>query len=235
MSGEISLSKRLACAASPVTCLVTLGLVVAPAVAEAASSSEATANQAAQAQNLIDASTGIVKTLEQEPHMDALLKKAKGILVIPQYGSNNDGGPGQAVALLDNGRGWSDPAFYTFRSVNLGPTAKYGSLGSVVLVARDQHALDAFKNDRPFSIGRRSSLTVANYDQATGAPTGHGDLLMWTDLYRDFNKVPTDIRGIRSNGVENQAYYGRNVDASNIMNGSAKNARADSLTKVLPG
>jgi hypothetical protein len=99
----------------------------------------------------------------------------------------------------------------------------------------NQHALDAFKKDQPFNIGRGSGLTVANYDQATGEPVRHEDFVMWTDLYRDFNKVPTRIADVEWNGAENNAYYGHNVDAANIMNGSAKNAQADSLTKVLPG
>jgi lipid-binding SYLF domain-containing protein len=229
------ISKLLVRASLPATCLFAVGLAAAPALAAPAQPSEAAANRAANAQDLVSATTGVIKTMDQEPQMSALLKQAKGVLVIPQYGNQNDGGPGRGVVLFNNGRGWSDPAFYNFRSISLGPTTQYGSLGSVVLIAVNQHALDAFKSNQPFAIGRDSGLTVANYQQASGEPTGHADFVMWTDLYRDFNKIPTHVAGVQWNGTENDAYYGHNVDANNIMNGAAKNAKADTLTKVLPG
>lgn len=226
----------------PVACILAAGLAVAPAAAQTsvqkdkpAASSEATANRVANDQDLVNAATGIVKTIKQDPHMAALLVKAKGVFIIPKYGHSSDGGSGRGVVLANNDHGWSDPAFYTYRHINLGPTVQYGSLGSVVLVLMDQHALNAFKAGQAFSIDHKSSLSVADYRRAPESQMAKDDIVMWSDLYRNLSGVPARITGIAWNGAENQAYYGQSVDAGKVIDGSATNAKADALTKVLPG
>lgn len=228
------LSSLFVRAALPGTCIIALGLLT-PAFAAPAQPGEAVANQAAQDQNRVEASVGILKTIEQEPDMASLLKDAKGIVVIPQYGSEHDGGAGKSVVVFRTKDGWSDPAFYAFSGISLGPHVKYGSLGSVVLIATNQHAMDALKKGQPFTIGGDSGLSVANYDQANGQPTAHKDFIMWTDVFRDFNQVPVHVAKVDWNSAENNAYYGQKVNAGQIIGGSATNSKGRKLTQVLPG
>lgn len=229
----------------PLASLFAMGLAIAPALAEqngtaeptsATKSDQAPANQwqVSEDQSLVNELAGVVKTMEAEPHLADLLKKAKGVFIVPKYGREGYGRNGTGVVLVDHDNKWTDPAFYDFRRISLGPKVQ-ASAGSVALLLMDQRAVDAFKNPRAFSLKAGSGLSIYNYSRNAKIAGGRHDIVMWTDVFRDFARVPVSISDISWDAPHNQAYYGRNIEMKNILDGAATNAGADNLKQILPG
>src|SRR5206468_2142480 len=95
----------------------------------AASASDATPaprvnrDELADAQNLVTEATRALQKMKSDPQVKALMQRAKGIFIVPNYGRGaflvgGQGGEGAMVAREDGK--WSDPVFYNIGGISVG-------------------------------------------------------------------------------------------------------------------
>lgn len=167
--------------------------------------------------------------------MTGLLKSAAGAFIVPNYGRDGYGGKGMGLLVVNRDNRWTDPGFYDFRSISLGPTV-HASSGSVVLLLRDRRALDSFETaNHTFSLKPGSGLSVISYSRHAKITDRKHDLVMWTDVFRDSVGVPLTISDVSWDWPRNETYYGEHTAVAKILGGSAINDRANELNGALLG
>lgn len=189
------------------------------------------------AQKLVNEAVTVVKKMELDPQLVGLMKQAKGLYIVPEFGRGAAivgarGGAGLVVVRQNSG--WSHPAFYNFGAISLGAQAG-GSGGSVVFLLMNQSAVDTFKSDNKFSLNTEAGFTIGNYSSNAQASWGKGDIIMWSDTAGAYIGATISVTDINWDDDNNQTYYGENVDMSKILQGDVSNTGADNLQGVLPG
>ncbi|HEY7665063.1 MAG TPA: lipid-binding SYLF domain-containing protein [Xanthobacteraceae bacterium] len=198
----------------------------------------APANKTSDAQGLVDQAVQVVNKMKSDPQLVNLMKKAKGLYIVPEFGRGafivgGRGGAGLVTIRQQNGT-WSDPAFYDFGAISLGAQAG-GSGGSVVFLLMDQSAVDAFKSGNKISLNTGAGLSIVNYSANAQASWGKGDIIMWSDTAGAYAGATVSVTDINWADGNNRQYYGKNVDMTKILNGTATNASAAELKNALPG
>lgn len=189
------------------------------------------------AQQLVDEAVQVVKKMESDRQLADVMRQAKGIYIVPEFGRGAvivgaRGGAG-LVTVRENGK-WSDPAFYDFGAISLGPQIG-GSGGSVAFLLMSQGAVDAFKSGNKFSLNAGAGLSIVNYSANGQASWGKGDIVMWSNTSGAYVGATVSVTDVNWDDQNNRQYYGQNVDMTKILNGSASNAKASELIKALPG
>ncbi|QQO23415.1 lipid-binding SYLF domain-containing protein [Bradyrhizobium diazoefficiens] len=193
-------------------------------------------NQNNSAQQVVGEAVNVVKQMEKDQQLVGLMKKAKGLFIVPKFGRGAvivgaRGGEG-LVTVRENGK-WSDPAFYDFGAISLGPQIG-GSGGSVVFLLMDQSAVDAFKSGNKFSLNADAGLSIVNYSGGSQASWGKGDIVLWTNTSGAYVGATVSVTDVNWSDTNNRAYYGKKTDMSQVLNGSVTNANASELISVLP-
>ena len=192
---------------------------------------------ASDPQELVNSGVSIVKKMKDDPQVAKLLRQAKGIYIVPEFGRGAAivgvrGGAG-LVLVRDNG-GWSDPAFYDFGAISVGPQVG-ASGGSVVFLLMNQKAVDAFKNHSNFSLNADAGLSIVTYSANAQASWGKGDIVMWSDTAGAYVGTTISVTDVNWDDDNNRAYYGKRVDISKIWQGDVHNSNAKALKEALPG
>ncbi|MSO73459.1 MAG: hypothetical protein EXQ84_07660 [Rhodospirillaceae bacterium] len=155
--------------------LVARGLLLAPAAI--AFSNPARADDVISARQILDEAAITVERVRTEmkpsPDMDNLLRRAKGVLVIPSYykaGFIIGGayGDGVLVTRLPDG-GFGDPAFYRMTSGSIGLQIGMDS-AAVVLMILTEKGLSAVLNDE-FKLGANVGMTIGSIGVGAEAAT----------------------------------------------------------------
>jgi len=190
-----------------------------------------------EVQSLLKSATAEVKAMQQNPQLKQLLAKAKGVYLVPEFGRGAlivGGRGGAGMVLAKNDGKWSDPAFYDFGGISVGPQAG-GSGGKVAYILMTKNAVDAFKSGNKISLNSGAGLTVVDFSHNGQASWGKGDIIMWTDnsgLYAGANVSATDINWADNN---NQSYYGRKVQPDKVLAGDIDTPDATALKSALAG
>jgi len=189
------------------------------------------------AQNLVNEAVQVVRTMEKDQQLANAMKKAKGIYIVPRFGRaavvvGARGGAG-LVTVRQDGK-WSDPAFYDFGAISLGPQVG-GSGGAVAFLLMSQGAVDAFKSGNKFSLNAEAGLSIVNYSANSQASWGKGDIVMWSDTAGAYIGATVSVTDINWDDERNRQYYGTNADVTKILNGNVSNAGARELISALPG
>ncbi|MGA7804959.1 YSC84-related protein [Bradyrhizobium sp.] len=187
-------------------------------------------------QALVNDSVGVIKKMEADNKLAQLVKTAKGLYIVPEFGRGAlvvgaRGGAG-LLTVHENGK-WSDPAFYDLGGISVGPQVG-GSGGAVVFVLMNQKAVDAFRRSDSFSLNAGAGISIANYSDNSQESWGKSDIVLWSDTAGAYIGATISVTDITSNREDDRNYYGKNVDLTNILNGSVTNANAAELTTVLP-
>ncbi|HTT84872.1 MAG TPA: lipid-binding SYLF domain-containing protein [Rhizomicrobium sp.] len=213
------------------TALLLLGCAMAsgPAVA-------ATARDARDAQTLVNESGSVLKTMEADPHMKALLTRAKGIFIVPEFGRGAlivgaRGGSG-LVMVKDNGH-WSDPAFFGLGGISFGAQAG-GSGGAIAMLLMTNKAVNDFRGNANFSLNAGAGLSIINYSANTQASWGKGDIVVWSDTGGAYAGATVSATDIGASTDDNDAYYHGHPAPGQILDGDYTNPKARSLTDLLP-
>lgn len=224
-------AKKLAASAA-VLSLVMIG----PALA-ASSSNNGAINQSGPEQ-VVDASASAVHTLSANSSFTNLLKKAKGVFIVPTLvkGAVVVGGSGGTGVLLahDNGH-WSDPAFMTIGSISIGAQAG-AKAGSVVMFLMTPKALAAFTQHDNFSINGNANLTIVSWSPNAQGSVGKGDVIVWSGENGIFAGLDISGGDVHADTGLDKAYYNNRLrDTKQIIQSQISPANASKLTSELPG
>jgi lipid-binding SYLF domain-containing protein len=193
----------------------------------AADDQQQTVDDSLAALRAMKADTGITKT--------GLLRRAKAVLIVPSavsaaFGIGGTGG--RAVLLVRTAHGWSDPAFYSVASASAGFQIGAKEVTSVLLIMTDR-ALRSFLQDSNVTIGAQANLTAVRYDVNRVATLGDADTILWSKTEGFFAGGAVQAQGFVQNTESDRAYYGRDVNASQIAAGAVRNRGADRLRAAL--
>lgn len=168
----------------------------------------------ADAQARVEKAATVVDRMKTEPKVDALLRQAKGVLVVPDYGKaawivGGQGGVGVLTAHRGDDR-WSPPAFYTIGGLSIGFQAG-GEIGPVAFILMTDRAVKQFEDrTNRFSLGADAGLTVVAFsDQADIASTNGApaDVVAWSGAKGLFGGVSVGATDVVMNTNLNDSYY----------------------------
>jgi len=188
------------------------------------------------AQQIVNDAVQTVHEMRRDAHFSNLLKRAKGVYILPTLvkGALIVGGQGgQGVLLARENGTWSDPAFLSIGSISIGVQAG-AKAGPVAMLLMTNKALNDFTQANNFSINGNAGLTVITYSAHGQAPVGKGDIIIWSNASGAYAGVNVNGTDITSNSNEDQSYYGRKVSTSQIVQGKVNNPQADALRSALP-
>lgn len=208
----------------------------APAVA-AKAAAEPASRQSQTAQQRVDAALEVVRTMQAEPRMQAVLEQARGVLLVPTYGKaavgvGAQGGAGLLLLKQADGT-WSSPAFYNLGGLSVG--LQVGAAGGpMALVLNNDKAVDEFMKRNNLSLTAEAGLTVVNWARLAQGSVGTGDIIAWTNTKGLFGDVATvGVNDIRFNQTLTNAYYGRTITPRDVATGTVRNDQAQALQKAL--
>jgi lipid-binding SYLF domain-containing protein len=196
---------------------------------------------ARQAQDEINGSAVAVNRMRAEPKMAALLRSAKGVLVVPDYGRGAyfiGGQGGRGVLLLrESGARWSEPAFYSLGGASVGLQAG-GEAGPVALILMTGNAVDRFRdNTSTWQLGANTGLTVANFSgaQTVESINPKADIVRWSGAKGLYGGISAGATYITPDATLDDAYYHRMLTTQQILSDEVHTRRTASLREALAG
>ena len=212
----------------------------ATAAPDAGQAAPGTASQAraeaSTARHVVEA-TGVVRRMAAEPRLRTLLRDARGVFVVPQYGRaaiglGASGGAGLLLVKTASGA-WSDPGFFNIGSVGIG--LQLGAqTGPLVFILNNDKAVAEFKKKNNFALSADAGLTVVNWTRLAQGTGGAGDIVVWSATRRLFgNAASVNVVDVRFNERATAAYHGQSANAEQVIEGKVGNAKADSLKEAL--
>ena len=147
------------------------------------------------------------------------VKDAKALLIVPNLWKaglilGGSAGSGILVAWDEKAEDWSQPAFYTVRSVSLGAQAG-GEVAEVIMMVRSRNALEAlYKN--MFKLGGDASVAAGPVGVGSQWNVA-GDVLTFAQCQGLFVGLDYDGSIARVNDDSNKAYYGKAVSLVDII------------------
>lgn len=208
---------------------------VGPAREAATPGTERHKREMKKATEHVNKAVQVVQQMQAAPEMRALLQKAQGVFVVPDYGGAALGvgaRGGAGVLLVRSGDTWSSPAFYNMGGISAGLQAG-AEAGAIAFVLNDQKALNSFMQNNKFSLGADAGLTVADWSKRGEGSAGWGNITAWADTKGLFGGVALNITDIDYDEDETSAYYQRQVAARDVLSGKVRNPQADTLRQTL--
>lgn len=197
----------------------------------------ANSNNKSSAQQLVNDAAQTVQKIKADSRFEKMLKQSKGVFIMPNVvkAAFIIGGKGaQGVLLKHNSDGtWSNPVFLSLWSASIGAQIG-GKAGPAAMILMTDKAVNDFTQSNNFSLGANAGLTVINYSAQGQAPVGKGDIVVWSDQAGVFAGIDVNGANINQNPGEDQAYYGKQVTAKQILSGNVSNPDAQKLKQELP-
>ena len=193
-------------------------------------------DEAREAIDQVRGATEVLSKMKQDTDAQALLDRAQGVFIVPQYGRGAavvGARGGEGVLVVRNANGWAGPAFYDYGGLSIGAQAG-GQGGSLVMVLMNQRAVDSFKGDTDFSVNADAGLTIAEYSEAAQASLPDKDIVVWSDTEGLFAGAAVGMTGVRWDADDNRAYYNKPASVEQIFMGSVKNPNSKQLHEELP-
>lgn len=189
-----------------------------------------------EAQNHLQKSVKVIQQMDADPGMKNLLKQAKGVYIVPDYGRAALGvgaRGGAGVLFVKQDDKWGNPAFYNMGGVSVGAQAGVEA-GAIALVLNSQKALDSFKKDNNFSLNAEAGLTVINWSAKAQGSAGKGDVVAWSDTKGAFGDLAVSVTDINFDEKETGAFYGtKTASAADVISGKMKAPRSPALQDAL--
>ncbi|AWL06994.1 lipid-binding SYLF domain-containing protein [Massilia oculi] len=227
-----------------VLCTALPAFAQAPASTAGAPDAQPTVTGASEAQRKqtaarhVDDAARAAQTMAADPKLAALLKRARGVYILPRYGRaalgvGAEGGAGVLLARRADGS-WGDPAFFNTGAIGIGLQAG-AETGPVAFVLMNQRAVDHFRSKNNFSISADAGLTIVTYARLAEGSTG-GDIVAWSGSKGLFaNALTVAIQDIRFNQGLTDAYYGQALSARQVLEREQNIDQAAALRKALGG
>jgi len=199
---------------------------------------QARAEDTAEAQGRVDKAVAVVDQMKTDPSANALLREARGVMVVPDYGKAGfivGGQGGVGVLMARHGGEWSDPAFFTIGGLSIGLQAG-GEVGSIAYVLMTEKAVDAFESHtNKFTLGADAGLTVVSYtgNATIAATTPPADVVVWSGAKGLFGGVSVGATDVVQNTKLDESYYQGFVNTRQILAGQVTNPHAHDLRVAL--
>jgi SH3 domain-containing YSC84-like protein 1 len=195
------------------------------------------AREASDAQEQVNDAMAVVNQMKKDAKLNTMLDKARGVLIIPDYGraaAAVGGEGGEGVALLRHGASdWTAPAFYDIGGLSVGPQVGVEG-GAVALLLMTDRTVQMFMDQHNnFSLDANAGLTIANWSAKGEGSAGRGDVIVWSNTKGLFAGGALAVSDIRWDADENEAFYGAEVDARTILSGNVDSDRAKPLREAL--
>lgn len=179
-----------------------------------------------------------VREMRADAEASELLQGAEGLFIIPSYAVGallvgGIGGEGVLVARGNEGE-WGDPVFYNIESAELQLPA--GSrLGSIVMVLQTEDSVSRFLSGRKFVVSDWANLTIHAWTAAGrhAAPSQDPDIVLWSDVEGLLARSSFEFYNIKCDRHEVSQYYGKSIDARQILKGEIENPHDNPLSREL--
>lgn len=199
------------------------------------------ADAARQAQDEISGATVAVRRMQAEPETAALLRSAKGVLVVPDYGKGAyfiGGQGGRGVLLLRaSAHAWSQPAFYSLGGASIGLQVG-GEAGPIAMLLMTERAVRQFESHAStWQLGAHTGLTVANSSarQTVVSANPKADVVMWSGVKGLYGGISAGATYITPDSGLDDAYYHRMVTSRQILASAVRTRRTVDLREALAG
>lgn len=194
-------------------------------------------SDATGAQKVVAGAAQDIHTLTAGQNFTNLLKRAKGVFIIPTAfkGALVVGGSGGTGVLLvrDNGH-WSDPAFLTLGSISIGAQAGAKG-GTLVLFLMTDKAVADFTQKNNFSLNANASLAIVKWSPSAQGAAGKGDVIVWSGENGVFAGVDVSGADIHADTGYDKAYYNNKLtNTKEIIQSRISPANASKLMTELP-
>ena len=185
----------------------------------------ALADDATEAKQLVDKAKMTLEGFQTAKEMDGfrdLMKTAKGIFIAPQvlkgaFIVGASGGSGVFLARDGKSQKWFGPAFYTIGEASFGLQIG-GSASEIVLLAMTDRGVTAFLSNN-LKLGADGSVAVGPVGIGAAAATANlsADILSFSRAKGLFGGVSVDGAVVAVRDGLNEAYYGKKVNATDIL------------------
>lgn len=194
-------------------------------------------DDARDAQQRVDAAVHVVHEMKQDPHLASLLDRARGVYIIPRYGSGAfivGGHGGVGVVLVKHDGRWSDPAFYNIGGASVGFQAG-ATGGSVAMLLMTDNAVRHFMDtDHRWTLSGGAGLTIAKYNGSQYARAGNlQDVIIWSNVRGLYGGLTAGVTHIAPDKHMDRAYYDQKTDSHEILTGQVSNHHANGLRDAL--
>jgi lipid-binding SYLF domain-containing protein len=186
--------------------------------------------------DLLRRATRTAEHMNRDPAFDQarrMLHHARAVLIVPSLvkgGFIFGGEGGNGVLLARTGRGWSNPAFYSFGGASFGFQIGLEQAEIVLLIMSDR-ALRAVERAQ-FKFGAGAGLTVVTLSggaEGATAPNLSGDIVVWTSATGAYGGLTLNGSIINPREEWNEDFYGRPVRVPEILSGRVRNPQANAL------
>ncbi|MCK8601068.1 lipid-binding SYLF domain-containing protein [Desulfoferrobacter suflitae] len=196
------------------------------------------ADDATESIQLVQKAAMTFQNFENAEEMGAfrdLMKTAKGVFIAPQvlkgaFIIGASGGSGVMLARDDKSNEWYGPAFYTIGGASFGLQAG-GTASEVVLLAMTGRGVTAFLSNS-LKLGADVGLAVGPVGAGAAAATANlsADIISFSRSKGLFGGVSLDGAVVATRDGLNEAYYGKKVNATDILvQRNVNNRQADGL------
>lgn len=127
-----------------------------------------------QARAELDEAVQVVQRMKSDAGVTGMLRQAKGIFIMPDYGRAALGlgvQGGQGVLVMRQGDSFSNPVFYNMGGLSIGVQAGAAG-GQVAMLLMTDKAVQDFRSGKNFSINADAGLNVVNYSARMQASAG---------------------------------------------------------------
>jgi len=211
-----------------VTICCALALLAGPALASD--------KQAEGAMEDVQEAARVIQKMKKDAGISALLRDAKGVLVVPDYAAAAliaGGSGGQGVLVEHRGGQWSDPVFYNIGGASIGLQAGV-SVGSIAMLLMSDQAVNSFKGDNNIELNAQAGLTIGSWSNRAEGEVGAGtDVIVWTDTEGGLGELSLGFTDVSWDKETNQKYYGEMATAQAILDGDLNNPHAKPLQQEL--
>lgn len=187
------------------------------------------------AREVVDHSTSSLQTFASDPNVASLLKKAKGVVIIPKFvkaGFIVGGASGDGVLVAKTPKGWSQPAFFEMGQGSIG--FQFGAESQqILIIIMTDHGLNELA-DGKLSVGGDASATAWDSNKGVNEQTATSDMVTFVRSKGGYAGVSVSGGDLDDDEDKNEDFYGKNVDTKAIIAGTVTaNPASAQLLNVL--